>query len=109
MNISRMTDEELRTFVLALCDGRIFTMHHVPSPELVPMVFMPIALGAFADATPEEVEQVGTVYEYLDKAGPRAVNGMPMFTSLRMIHVDDWARAKAAYDMEMARRKDIPV
>ena len=108
LEVPRMSDDELRTFVLALCDGKIFTMHHVPE-DMIGMVFMPIGMGAFADVPVEELKQIGTIYEYIDQAGPRSVNGMPMFLSFKMVHIDDWTRAREAYDAEMKRRKEIPV
>lgn len=39
--------------------------------------------------TKEYADQVGAIYESLDKALPRGVNGYPMFTSLRFLHADD--------------------
>lgn len=41
---------------------------------------------AFADIPPAEAEKIGAVYEYLDKAGPRSINGRPFFTSCRLLH-----------------------
>jgi len=43
--IPRMDDDALREFITGICDGQIFTSSQV-EPDMVPMVFMPLALGA---------------------------------------------------------------
>lgn len=57
----------------------------------------------------EHVEQIGIFWEYLDQAGPRSINGMPMFFSVRIMHKDDWQRAAAAYERERQRMDDLEV
>jgi hypothetical protein len=107
-----VTDEELRTFVAAFCDGRIFTSAHLSEHEqgsLLGSVFMPLAFGAFEDWSETEIEEIGIIYEYLDQAGPRSVNGRPIFMSFRMLNQTDWKRAVEAIETEKERRKDIPV
>ena len=49
------------------------------------MVFMPVILGAFADMSKEDIDNIGLIYEYMDKAGPRSINGMPIFMTCRTI------------------------
>lgn len=103
-----MSREELAAFVLGVCDGKIFTLHHIRESErksMAGMVFMPIFFGAFSGLWPGELEQVGTVWEYLHEAGPLSINGYPIFMSLRVICKDDWERAIKAIDKEEARRK----
>lgn len=106
--LQRLDDAALATFVMEVCDGKIFTLHHIREHDresMVPMVFMPVALGAFSGWYGVDLEQVGTIWEYLSEAGPRAINGYPMFFSLRVMHKDDWARATRAIDRELERRK----
>lgn len=50
------------------------------------MVFLPIALGA------QLPFNTGSIYEHLDKAGPRSVNGYPCFSSLRVLTIYDRIR-----------------
>jgi hypothetical protein len=102
-----MSIEDLRAFVLGYCDGRVFTMHDVKNENDLPLVFMPVALGCFADVPPDAMARLGTIWERIDRADPRAVNGMPMFTSLHAMRDDDWKRAARAIDAELARRKTI--
>lgn len=108
--LPRMTDEELKQFVLDACDGHIFTNTMCNRPEDVSIVFMTIALfppGLFY--TKEAIQQVGIVWERMSEAGPRAVNGMPMFMSHRLMHIDDWKRAAKAIDAELERRDQVVV
>lgn len=104
--LPRLSDDELREFIDAFVSGRIFTSNHVPEGhgDLIAMVFMPIAFGA---VTPETAEEIGLVYEYLDKAGPRSINGMPIFFSCRLLHKKDWERALPVLKAEHERRKAI--
>jgi len=48
---------------------------------------------------------LGVVYESYDKAGPRGINGYPMFTSLCMLHREDWDVVCAAVIREQKRRE----
>ena len=57
--------------------------------NLVSMIFMPIALGGFADMSKEDADDVGMIYEYMDKAGPRGVNGYPIFWSCHILGKKD--------------------
>jgi hypothetical protein len=84
-----MTDDEIRKLAEDMYKGLIFTDRHLENQKELPMVFMPLALmdkeliGELVKNPP------GMIYEYLDKAGPMAINGMPMFLSLKMTSIDD--------------------
>jgi len=104
--VPRKSDEELREFVLGCCDGRILTSAQVPAGRLH-LVFLPIALGALHECTKEFLESIGVVYEWRDKAGPLAINGLPQFFSANLLHREDWAKALPAILREEERRKSI--
>ncbi len=106
--VPRMSDEDLRAFVVAFCDGRIFSTAHMRNLEDAYLVFMPLFFGA-GDFSRSWIESIGVVYEYMDKAGPRSINGMPIFFSCRFVHRDDWERARQAIIKEEARRANIEV
>ena len=95
----------LRRFVLDVLDGRIFTSHGL-SLEEVRMSFIVLALAGDEIKIPEDT---AIVWEYLDKAWPRSVNGMPCFPSCHFMNIEDWKRAHAAILAEMERRKSIKV
>ena len=54
-------------------------------------------------------KHLGGVWEYMDKALPRGINGLPCFMSVRLMHIDDWNRANKAIKKEMDRRETLEV
>lgn len=108
-----LPEKELIEFILGLCDGKIFTSAHLRDYDPIEMVFMPLALGAFRDHTENEMKAIidatGVFWEWLDRAGPRSVNGLPIFTSMRMLCKSDWERAVKAHKVEMDRRKNFTI
>lgn len=109
--VHRQTDDELREFVDAFVSGRIFSNVHFRSAEeekqMLSSVFMPIAFGAMGYYSEEEIQNIGLIYEHLDQAGPMSVNSCPIFFSMRVMHKDDWNRARVAIEAEIERRKGI--
>lgn len=104
-----MSDEDLKRFVLGYCDSQIFTLHDMRTddPRLLRCIFMPLAFGNLSEHY--EVEQLGTIWEWMKNAGPRAMNGYPTFMSVRVMHRDDWERARKAIVREFKRRDDLVV
>ena len=52
---------------------------------------------------------IGCFWEYMDKALPRGINGLPCFMSVHIMHKDDWSRALKAIVREQDRMKNIEV
>lgn len=77
-----LSREEIRKLALDMRQGVVFTDRQCKGENLLPMVFMPLALVGIPKNL---VGKVGLVYEYMDKAGPRSINGMPMFFSCRFL------------------------
>jgi len=109
IEIPSLSDDDLREFILAMCDNRVFSSAHMNEHESIHigMVFLPIALGALAEYDPESLKRIGVIYEYYDQALPRCVNGMPIFPSMRMLNRPDWLRANASIKREQERRKEL--
>ena len=110
--LPRMSDDDLRRFVDDFTSDRIFSdRHFAPGtpPNIVTMVFMPLALGALSNYAPESLSVIGLFWEYTSAALPRGINGYPMFGSVRMMHREDFDRAKVAIQRETERRKAIEV
>lgn len=82
----RLDEEQIKEVAMGLVKGRYFCGTMAPS-DMLSMIFPIIALGGLSDIDPETV---GNIIEELDKAGPRSVNGYPVFFSCRVIHKDDW-------------------
>lgn len=83
------TPEELKQIAVDLFHGKIFTDRHCRRPEDIMMVFMVFALMASKDMKKFQDDPPGMIFEYLDKAGPRSINGMPGFFSCQMLSQDD--------------------
>jgi hypothetical protein len=97
-----LTATELNKVALALTQNQIFTDRHINPisyESMLPLVFMPIALGAFQNFTPEQLEDVGLIYEFYDQAGPRSINGYPCFVSMRILNF-----AETEYVFEKAKQ-----
>jgi hypothetical protein len=86
-----MSDDEIRRLAVDVCEGRVFGTWNIPECDarLVGSIFLPVGLGALAEMPAEEIDRFGEIYEYMDKAGERAINGYPMFFSMRLLEKDD--------------------
>ncbi len=89
------TDQELKQLAKDFVHDKVFSTRHEPlfsHPENASQVFMPLvfmdkkAMDAFIAKKPE------MLYEYLDKAGPRSVNGMPGFTSFQWLNQEEYLK-----------------
>lgn len=90
--IEPMKKEDIKQLANDMNKGLVFTDRHISGLNSLPMVFMPLAIMS---AKKEWIDQVGLIYEYLDKAGPRSINGMPMFMSMKIVPKAD---VKELYD-----------
>lgn len=88
-NKPRKTEEEIKTLALDFHAGKVYTDRHLSDPNAVMQVFMPIVMGGLKDVSEDDMMQIGLIYEYLEKADPRSVNGMPTFRSFQYLHKDD--------------------
>lgn len=52
-------------------------------------------------------EGLGVIYEYYNKAGPRAINGYPTFFSNHILSRADWERCLPVIRRELQRRDDM--
>lgn len=107
-NFHRMSEDEIRQFVLDYCNGAVFTSIQTPG-NLLGTVFLVLGLGGLPGFSKSEIEQIGLVWEHMSKSIRMAVNGMPMFVSCNIMHRDDWERARAAISREFERREKIEV
>lgn len=85
---TRLTDPELRQLAQDLFVGKVYTDRHIPQEQIrdrLQTVFLPILwldAESFASlqTNPPEV-----IYEYLDKAAPRMLWGLPVFLSMKIL------------------------
>jgi hypothetical protein len=88
--VRKRTRDELKKLAADLAAGDIYTSLQVED-RILPLVFMPLAMLSredveTLDALPRE-QQPGIFFEYLDKAGPRSINGHPIFWSVQWIEI----------------------
>jgi hypothetical protein len=89
------TDAELRQIAMDIYHGHIFTDRSIRNKDdlnLLSMIFMPLALMGKEGADQMIERKVSMVYEYLDRAGPRSVNGYPTFMSMKYLTEDEVQR-----------------
>jgi hypothetical protein len=104
--IPRMKKEDLRQFVLDLCNEKIWTDRDCKRPEDISMSFI---ILSFMEPKDFPKEDIGLIWEYISKANTMAVNGMPTFFSCHLMHKDDWKIARQAAIKEMERRRTMPI
>lgn len=97
----RMSIQELKSLAFDITEGRVFGTWNMSDAQLknVPLVFMPVAFGGMPPGCAMHI------YEYVDKAGPRSINGMPQFFSYRFITRDDWKVVVGMLQKLEAQRK----
>lgn len=85
-------EKELNRLARDIVQQQVFLSVYIREADMqmLGMIFMPLGLGALADMSEAEVNDIGVVYEYYDKAGPRSVNGYPIFFSCHIISRQDW-------------------
>jgi hypothetical protein len=98
-----VTDPELRQLALDCVAGKVFGSWQLSDPDLLPVVFPILAL--MDESSLKHVRAAAHVYEYLDKAGPWAVNGLPSFLSARLLSADEWA-TMSGYARELLAQRE---
>lgn len=95
LDIPNLDKEAFKKLVIDFDGNLIFSDRHVPERDshLIQNIFMPLAFGF--NYPKEELEKIGMIYEYLDQASPRGVNGYPTFLSFRILNVPDTTRLLA--------------
>ncbi len=82
-----MTPEKLKELGLDVFKEKVFfsTMIREEDMHLLSAIFMPVTFLDEAQVKQLDSDEVVAFYEYMDKAGPRSLNGYPMFMSMKTI------------------------
>lgn len=84
------TGEELKQVALDLFKGIIFSDRHlINEPNMLTSVFMVLPMLDKEKLEELKNNDVHFIFEYLDKALPRSINGCPAFMSLQYLDKDD--------------------
>lgn len=97
VDYKQLTDEEIKKLADDMYKGLVFTDRHMQNPDDISGVFMPLALLEKEQMEELKVEDPGMIYEYMDKAGPMSINGMPMFCSFRFLSQEDAKKVMGKY------------
>jgi len=100
-----MTGEERRDVVLGLLKGRYYLLD---TEEKIRHCALPLMLGGYK-IPKQELEEIGMVLGDMTSVGPRSVNGLPIFTSIMLVHKDDWKLIVETYNREIKRLKRLKV
>lgn len=91
LKITNQPPESLRKLAKDIATNLVFVNQMIRSNDqsLMGVIFMPLALGALSKYNQPSLNNIGMVYEYFSKAGPRSVNGYPIFTSFLLLNKQD--------------------
>lgn len=120
------SDEELKNIAKDMYHNVIFTNMHIrPNDQHLTMsVFMAFALmgpgmhsdgereGAIDNILEEEhyqkwLENIGMIYEFMEKASPRGINGYPIFMSVNMLNKKDTEKVLDFYNKYSELQKKL--
>lgn len=94
INFPNLSKDELNVLARDIATNKVFCSYFVQSSDqsTLGMIFMPLLFGALKEYSKEMIEDIGFICEYYDKAGPRSVNGYPIFMSCRFVSKADAKR-----------------
>lgn len=88
------SDKELKQLAVDILAGKVFGTWNFQdvneANSLVSSVFMPLAFMSEEDRKKLLSMEVSHFYETMDKAGPRSINGYPMFMSMQTLTSGEW-------------------
>lgn len=89
-NMSR--NDEIIKLAKDIKAGKVFGTWNLREHDahLIPMIFMPVALSGAELMKEIREKEYSHIYEYVDQAGPRAINGFPCFWSCAFLNKNDW-------------------
>ena len=93
------TDEELKKIAKDLIKEKIFTDRHCQDPEDIRKVFMLLSLMNKEQLQDFQDKKPAFIFEYLDKANPRAINGMPSFFSMQYLNEEETEKMISYYNL----------
>lgn len=92
---TRKDDKELKQLAIDIVAGKVFTsaaIHESELKSILPSVFMSIAFMGTRQREEFQKDDIQFIYEYVNKAEQRSVNGYPIFMTCRMLNREDLER-----------------
>lgn len=90
------SDPEIKKIAMEVLDNLIFCDWMLKRHDRQRMgnFFLPLVLGGLDQV---EVSNIGMIYEYYAASLPRSLNGKPIFTSMRMLTIEDTNKFRKYY------------
>lgn len=89
----RMSNAEVKKLAHDLVTNQVFMSDRIRDPEKELTLVFPVLLWLKKQDTQKlKKDQIAHFYEYNKEAGPRAINGYPMFFSCHQINITDYRR-----------------
>jgi hypothetical protein len=88
MAMTKEREKELIQLAEDIHQGRVFTDRHIRPGDVETMgtmIFMPLIFMEGKEIKKFQKDPPGLIYEYLNRAGPRSINGYPTFMSFRIV------------------------
>lgn len=88
------TDKELKELAKDMVADKIFTTAHVRQGDehLIGSIFMTLLFMNQKQRDEMQGKGVAVLYEYMSEAGPREMNGYPIFSSMRTMSQEEWGK-----------------
>ena len=87
------SDEKIREIARGIIDGSIFCSDQCPG-KLLGAVFMLLMFLEAEHLVEHKLRDISLLYETIDQAGPRSINGYPSFFSCKMLNGDEHKRLR---------------
>lgn len=94
----KMTDDEIKQLAEDMYRHLIFTDRQLQNKSDLTMVFTPLIFLSKDQLAELKNNPPGMIYEYIDKAGPMSINGMPIFSSFSIISQEDTRKVIQKYN-----------
>lgn len=107
MNYESKTSEQIKQIALDYMAGQLFCSDQVQNINDMPMVFMILLFLPEEDLKDLREGKITFVYEYMDQASPRSINGMPMFYSAKFLDHEDRKRMYAMVEKLRAAVSEV--
>jgi len=94
------TDVELEKLARDIIAGLVFTDRHIAdtNTDNIPLVFVPLSMLSPMQLESLREAKPAMFYEYLNRALPRVVNGLPRFASFKYLTKDEAERFGPIYE-----------
>ena len=102
-----MNDKEIRKLALDIANNQVFGSWMIKQDNILQTVFMPLI---FMDKEQKEdlvKKEIVHMYEYYSEAGPRAINGCPIFFSMGLITKTEMEKLGPMVDDIVAKQKEF--